>query len=504
MQIEPLAILRRAASFEILSDAHTIYYAPCAYTVLLDGEQALAGDTNVFTLYDLAPGTAYAMRVAFAGGITITLSFSTPVESACLDVADYGAQGDGSTDNTASLQRAIDACPKDGTVYVPAGTYLTYPLFLKSNMLLYLAKDAVLLGGTDRQRYPILQGMVQNEADGTETSYASWEGNPLDSFASLITITEANNVAIAGPGTLDGNAQRSDWWHDPKRKHIAWRPRTVFAVRCKHLTLLGFDLRNSPSWTLHPYYCEDVDILAVRINNPPDSPNTDGCNPESCQHVRILGADISVGDDCISLKSGKYYMAKYHHAPTQDVLIRNCLLRRGHGAIVMGSEISSGVHDVTIAQCVFSHTDRGLRIKTRRGRGNTSIVDRITLSRIRMEQVSTCFVINMFYFCDPDGHNEIVWRKEAIPVGEYTPRIGTLTCEDIQCTGATCAGGFFYGLPESPIEHIILRDVSISFRSDAQPDLPAMMDGIEPTRHLSLYLTNVRRITMENVTYDYD
>lgn len=501
MRIEPLAILRRAACFELISPEMPIYFAPGAYAVTLNDQPTHHGNTNVFSLYDLEPATHYDMTLTFASGERVSLTFDTPAESALVSVAAHGAIGDGITDCTEAIQRAIDACPPGGTVYVPSGTYLTYPLFLKSDMLLYLDRAAHLLGGADRARYPILPGMVQDEEGGTEKSYASWEGNPLDCYASLITITEATDVAVAGLGTLDGGAHLADWWVDAKRKRGAWRPRTLFAVRCERLTVLGVFLCNSPAWTVHPYYCTHVDLLAIRIQNPAESPNTDGISPDSCEHVRILGVDVSVGDDCVSIKSGKYYMAKYHPRPSRHIAIRNSVFRRGHGAIVIGSEVAAGVYDVDITQCVFSHTDRGLRVKTRRGRGPNSVIDRVSVRDVMMDHVSTCFVVNMFYFCDPDGHSEIVWSKQPMPVGENTPRIGTLTCERVHCLGASCAGGFFYGLPESPIEHVILRNVSITFRQDANPSLPAMMDDLEPARHLSLYLANVRHVTTENITF---
>ncbi len=499
MRIQPLLVLRRAASFELLPEPVAAYYAPNAYTVYLNGTLVLRGDTNVFCLYGLAPSTAYAVRIGFVGGGSASIAFETPAEAACLDITAYGAVGDGQTDCTASLQAAIDACPAGGTVLVPSGTYLSYPLFLKSDMLLYLDEGAVLLGGTDRAKYPILPGLVKDPGTGVETSYGTWEGEPVDSFASLITIKEGENTAVAGQGIIDANAGAADWWVDHKTLRGAWRPRTLFAVRCGHLAVMGVTLRNSPAWTLHLYYCHDVDVIAARIQNPPDSPNTDGCSPESSRRVRLLGVNISVGDDCVSIKSGRNYMATHHPAPTEDVTIRNCLFQRGHGAVVLGSELASGIFGVDISQSIFEETDRGLRIKARRGRGPNAVVDRVRLSNVEMRDVQTCFVINLFYYCDPDGHSEFVRSKAAQPVTECTPRVGSVAIENVCCTGVSCAGGFFYGLPEAPIGEIALRDVSIAFRPDVEPALPAMMDDLTPTRHLPLRVENVRSIALENV-----
>lgn len=501
MHIVPLTVLRRAASFELVFDEKPIYYAPSPYVVYVNGERACQDTRNVFSLFDLLPGQKYALRVAMEDGTEADLSFETPAETMHINVLDYGAVGDGQTDCTQALQAAIDACTPGGTVHVPAGTYSSYPLFIRSGILLYLAEGATLLGGLDREKYPILPGMVDRGEEGGEVCIATWEGNPKSSFASLVTMIEAEDAAIAGRGTIDGNAHRTDWWVKPKEKRGAWRPRTIFAVRCERITLLGITVRNSPSWTIHPYYSKQVDVLDIRIVNPPDSPNTDGCNPESCERVRILGAVISVGDDCISIKSGKYYMAQNHPAPSRDVTIRNCLLKRGHGAVVVGSEISAGVFGVRVQQCIFEATDRGLRIKTRRGRGATSIVDDVVLSDVRMRDVLTCFVINMFYYCDADGHSEQVRSKALQPVDELTPTIGAIRCERVVCTGAEYAGGFFYGLPENPIQSITMREVSVDFTMDARAGLPAMMDDLEPTCRLALFATNVGQMAMEAVTF---
>ncbi|MDL2324922.1 glycoside hydrolase family 28 protein [Ruminococcaceae bacterium OttesenSCG-928-A16] len=501
INLTELAVLQRAATLELIQDEPTIYYAPGTYTVFLNGQLWQQGNTNVFSLFGLQPSMYYEARVQFENGQQAVCNFITPAESMVADVTQFGAVGDGKTDCTSALQAAISACLPGGTVYVPAGTYYTYPLFLKSNTLLYLEKGATLLAGSNRSRYPILPGMVKNPADGTERSFGTWEGNPLDSYASLITAIDGQNVAIAGEGVLDGNAAAAQWWVNPKIKKGAWRPRTVFCVRCTGLTLLGITAQNSPSWTIHPYYCTNVDILNITLKNPPDSPNTDGCNPDCCQNVRIIGAAISVGDDCISVKSGKYYMAKYHHAASRNIVVRNCLLQRGHGAVVLGSEVSGGVDGLRVQQCLMKNTDRGLRIKTRRGRGASSVIANIEFAQIAMENVQTPFVINMFYFCDPDGHSDYVKSKQPLPVNELTPTVQSLYCHHITCTGAQYAGVFFYALPERPVQNIRLENVSIAFDENATPGLPAMMDDLQPVKKVALFAANIQHLALHNVHF---
>lgn len=259
-------------------------------------------------------------------------------------------------------------------------------------------------------------------------------------------------------------------------------------------------MQNSPSWTVHPYYCKGVDVLDLLIQNPPDVPNTDGFDPESCEDVRLLGVKISVGDDCIAIKSGKYYMGSVHHQPCRNLQIRNCLLERGHGAVVVGSEISSGVYGLWVEKCLMKNTDRGLRLKTRRGRGSCSLLTDLHFRNVHMDGVKTPFVINMFYFCDPDGHSDHVRSKEKLPVDKMTPAVGSLECENIICENCEVAGGFFYGLPESPIERVSMKDFSISFAEDAQPGQAAMMDDFDDVSHLGMLARNVRWLSLENVT----
>lgn len=497
--LQEISVVQRAATLEIQRRERDIYYTATPYTIFVNGQEWMRGTTNVFTLFGLTPEMYYTVQVRLENGQQASCDFITPKEAMLLDVTRFGAVGDGITDCTHALQAAIAACKPGGTVLLPAGTYHTYPLFLKSNILFYLEKGATLLAGTERNCYPVLPGMVQTP--GGEESFGTWEGDPLDSYASLLTAIETDGLTIAGEGVIDGNALAADWWQDWRKRRGAWRPRTVYAVRCTNLTIMGVTVQNSPAWTLHPYYCRKLDILNVRVQNPPDSPNTDGCNPESCEDVRIIGAHISVGDDCISLKSGKYYMAKFHHQMARGTVIRNCLLERGHGAVVLGSEIAGGAEKVLVEQCLMKNTDRGLRVKTRRGRGNSCHISNIEFGRVKMENVQTPFVIGMFYFCDPDGHSDYVRSKKMLPVDEFTPFVQNLYCHDICCTGAQFAGMFFYGLPEKPIEMIRLENVNITFDEQALPGLPSMMDDVEPVKRVALFATNVETLCLHNVHF---
>ena len=497
MQVCLVHATTRSACFELQTG--TCYKAPAPFEVLLDGQPVLTGaETNVLSLYHLEPARTYRLEV-MAGEDCGSLEFTTSTESFFVDASRFGLIADGVSDNTAFLQAALSSCPPGGTVYVPAGTYRTQSLFLCSDTTLYLEKGCTLLGGTDRREYPVLPGVLPCANEKDEFYLGLWEGNPLDSFAGLINVIHAKNVTITGEGCINANADKGDWYENPKERRIAWRPRLFFTNNAENVTLHGVEICNSYSWTIHPTYSCGVNILQLHIHNPANSPNTDGIDPESCRDVNIIGDYVHVGDDCIALKSGKLFLGVVKHIPCENVTIRNCCLSRGHGGLVIGSEMSGGVRNVTVTQCLMDHTDRGLRVKTRRGRGKNAVIDGLVFRNVEMRHVLTPFVINMFYFCDPDGKSDYVQSHDALPLDDATPRLGSLTMENITATDAEYAGCWFSGLPEQPIERVEMRNVSIAFAPDAGAGTAAMMCNADPCKKLAIRAENVRSIALHNV-----
>ena len=490
-----VAVTSHSVTIELLNN--DIYKPSEPVAVYLDGERVMTADTNVFSLYHLQPDTQY--RVSISG---IEQSFLTKHESVLLDVRQFGAVGDGTKNDTASLQAAIMACPAEGTVYVPEGKYLTGPLFMKSSMTFWLDKGSELLGLTDREQYPVLPGMVRATDEKAEVNFASWEGNPLDCFASLITAIKCNDLDIIGEGTVNGQAEKSDWWDDPKHRHIAWRPNLIFLNRCTNVRVQGTLVTNSPCWTVHPYYSDHLQFLNLRIKNPYNSPNTDGFDPDSCKSVLLLGTVISVGDDCVAIKSGKLYMAVEHFRRADGIEIRNCLFENGHGAVTVGSEIAGGVNDVHVSQCIFKGTDRGVRIKSRRGRGMRSVLDGLFFEHIIMDQVHMPLTVNMFYFCDPDGHSPYVQSRGLIPADCATPVIGQISLSDVKCTGVTGSLITAYGLPESRIGCISIEKMDASFApvTERAPEQTIMADDVPLMTGRSFVLKNVELLKLFKVT----
>ena len=497
MNLSLIRSMTRSAVFEL--ENGKCFRPEHPFTVALNGKTIYEScNTNVFSLFSLTPSTSYTVEVD-AEGEHLKLDFTTEAESFFVDASRYGLVADGETDNTVRLQAALSTCPKGGTVYVPAGRYRTSSLFMKSCTTLYLEKGAVLLGDNDRTHYPILPGVLPSENEVDEYYLTGWEGNPLNSFAGLLNITQVHDVVVTGEGTLDCDAQNGDWWVDPKVKRIAWRPRAVAMVDSENVCLHGITVQNSYSWTIHPIFVKHLDLLNFNINNPYNAPNTDGIDPESCEYIRIIGVNIHVGDDCIAMKASKVFLGMKLKKSCEHTVIRNCLLDKGHGGIVIGSEMSGGVKDMVVTQCLMDHTDRGLRVKTRRGRGNTAVIDGLVFRNMEMRGVKAPFVINMFYFCDPDGHSPYVQCREALPVDEYTPKLGTLTMEDIVATDAQFAGCYFDGLPEQPIEGVSMKNVTITFDPDAKEGQAAMADNRPYVKKLAIYAENVKSIQLHNV-----
>ena len=490
-----------ARSCTVLLDPEGAYEAREARTLTLNGAAAGEERRSVASLFDLTPDTAYTLESRTESGETETLTFRTRKETCRLDVRDFGAKGDGERDDTSALQAAIMACPAGGTVTVPEGDYVTGPLFLRSHMTLEIRKGAALRLLTDRERFPILPAEVPaDNADG-EVLMGLWEGNREAEFASALTGIDLEDTAVIGEGTVDGRADRSDWWVRPKEVRIARRGHLLYLQRCRGFTVQGITFRNSPSWNLHPAYSEGLDFLSLRIEAPYDSPNTDGFDPESCRDVRLLGTEISVGDDCIAIKSGKISLGKKYRRPCENVEIAWCAMLDGHGGVTVGSEMAGGVRQVRVHHCYMRGNDRGLRIKTRRGRGKDGVIDGIQFENVRMDGVKMPLIVNSMYFCDPDGHSEWVQSREKKPVDETTPRIGTVRFENVTAEGCLACAGYVLGLPEKPAEHIILRDCAFSFAPDAEPLVPVMAEQVEACRRRGLILKNVGKVTLERVRH---
>lgn len=388
-------------------------------------------------------------------------------------LTDLYALSSGGTDWTEALRAAAQSLAEaGGKIIVPPGVYNTGSVQLFSNTTLLLTAGATLRFFDDPDCFPLIDG--------------EFEGIPGKIHRACLFADEAENIRIGGNGTIDGNGAR--WWAAKRANALANpRPYLVHLRNCKHITLEGVQLINSPTWTVHPQYCRNVTLRGLRIINPPDSPNTDGIDPNGCTHVRISDCYIDVGDDCIAIKSGTEDTP--NALPCENILITNCTMARGHGGVVIGSEMRGDVRNVVVSACIMQHTDRGIRIKTRRGRGGT--VENLRFSDILMNDVACPFVINMYYFCGKDGKTDYVRNKAAAPVTPATPIVRDVQLDGISVRGATACAGFLYGLPESPIRDVSISNVSISMQSGT-PGFAAMMDDLPQMEATGFFLRNVQ------------
>lgn len=391
-------------------------------------------------------------------------------QSPFYDIRDYGAMPNDDVKDTDAIQKAIDVAANTGggTVSLSGGRYISGTIHLKSNITLRLDAGTVLAFSQDFDDY---LPMVQSR----------WEGTECISFSPPIYAYRAENIAIVGRGLIDGQGRA--WWDylrklraeiqqkkagEPSKwaklfteKNAAspnlgrWEPMGYFLrppmiqpVECRNVRIEGISLKNPPFWTINPVYCDDVTITGISIKNPEDSPNTDGINPDSCRNVHISDCHISVGDDCITIKSGRDEDGRRVGRPCENITVTNCTMLDGHGGVVIGSEMSGGVRRVAISNCIFDGTDRGIRIKTTRGRGGA--IEDIRVSNIVMTRIAVApFDLNMFYQRAPEE-----------PVSERTPVLRNLHFSGITVTNSPAAG-FILGLPEMPVDNVTFNDLAI-------------------------------------------
>ena len=376
---------------------------------------------------------------------------------AVFDIRDFGAQADAKTKNTEAIRRAIQqaASAGGGTVLVPAGRFLTGPIQLKSNINLYLAGGAELL-------------FSQDFADYLPPVFTRWEGTEAYSYSPLIYAKDCQNVAITGPGKLNGQGQA--WWPWKKSKAAAeklydlaaagvpperrvfdsegsLRPSFIQTVRCKNVLIEGVTITSGPFWTIHPLYSENVIIRRVRVAT--EGPNTDGCDPDSSKNVLIEDSFFSTGDDCVVIKSGLNEDGWRVGKPSENIVVRRLHGERGHGGVVIGSEMSGGVKNVWVTDSEFKGTDRGLRIKSMRGRGGS--IENVFYENVRHEDLRLMAVeVTTFYN-----------SSNVKPKTERPPTIRGVHVKNITTHGAAQAIDIV-GLPELPIQDVTFDDVEIA------------------------------------------
>ena len=402
-------------------------------------------------------------------------------------ITKYGAKA--GADVTEAIKKAIDACNKagGGRVVVPAGEYITGPVHLKSNVNFHVSKGATLKFSTDPNAYlPIV--------------HTRWEGMELMHISPLIYAYEQTNIAITGEGTLDGQGKSFFWkWHgnpryggDPNvisqraaRARLYemmnnnvplaervfglghyLRPQFVQPYKCKNVLIEGVKIVDSPMWEVHPVLCENVTIRNLHIAT--HGPNNDGCDPESCKDVLIDNCYFDTGDDCIAIKSGRNNDGRRLNTPTENIIVRNCTMKDGHGGITVGSEISGGVRNLFAHDCTLDSPDlwTALRVKNNASRGGK--LENFYFRNITIGQVSRAVV-------------EIDFNYEEGAKGEHTPVVRNYVVENLTCRAGNRPLDL-QGFENAPIYDVSLKNCSFGEMKSAS------------------VIKNVRGLNLDNVT----
>ena len=396
------------------------------------------------------------------------------------DVTKYGILGDGKTNNTEKINNLIKSMENGGILYFPRGEYITGTIRLKSNITLQLADKAKILGSNDINDF---RKIDSKDAPGyTRCGYEA-----------LISAFNAENITIEGNGTID--ARGKFWWENEKSDLI--RPRTISFFLCKNIKIKDIKIFNSPCWTIHPVCCSNVIIEGVKIENPHNSPNTDGINPESCNGVHISHCCIDVGDDCITVKSGAEDDELQKQYPCENVVITECIMKHGHGGVVFGSEMSGGIKNISVSNCIFKNTDRGIRVKTRRNRGG--YIKDLKISNIVMENTIAAITFNEFYDCGVIHNAEKVLSPEKQSINKYTPVVCDISINGIVARGVKGAGIYMYGLPELPIKNITITDINMDISGTENGIYVLCAPGREISKGEGIFLENTQDIVMNNI-----
>lgn len=399
-----------------------------------------------------------------------------------INILDYSNLSENGTNWTAAFEKAVTDIKEagGGTLTVPAGTYKTASITLTSNMTLDLQEGSELSFFDDFDMYPVIRG--------------SFEGVTCDMYKPFVYAKDEVSVTISGKGTINGNGEK--WWKALLNGELpVMRPRLVYLEKCSDVEIRDITVTNSPCWTIHPYWCDDVSVIGVNVKNPAISPNTDGINPDSCRKVLIKDCKIDVGDDCIAIKSGVEQNDTLRSC--EDILIEGCEMIHGHGGVVLGSESSGGIAHVTVRNCRFEDTDRGIRYKTRRRRGG-HVYD-ISFEDITMKNVMCPFVFNMYYFCGKLGKEPWVSDPNPAPVDEGTPSLSDLRIHNVNVYDATSCAGIFAGLPEQKVTGVSFKNCTVTMKQGEKPEIPAMMSGLEPQSAAGFIFKNTQDVVFENV-----
>jgi len=385
-------------------------------------------------------------------------------------VESFGAVADAKVDNSFAIASAIKTASNSGggRVVFSKGTYVTGPIHLEDNVELHVPQGCELSFST-------------NPDDYLPAVPTRWEGMELMGYSPLVYAYGKRNVAITGGGVLNGNAGPDKWWPwKGRHKEANWnlipgqdqkqarselfalaeagvpvskrifadnsflRPAFVQFNYCQQILIEDVTIKDAPFWLVHPVMSQDVTVRGIKCIS--HGPNSDGCDPESCNRVVIEDCVFDTGDDCIAIKSGRNNDGRRLATPSKNILVQNCLMKEGHGGVVIGSEISGGISNLHVRNCVMDspHLERAIRIKTNASRGG--LIEKLNYSDIKIGRVKDVVVINYFY---EEGRS-----------GDFLPTVRDVNIQNISVEQAERAF-VLLGFDDHPIDGPVISNLII-------------------------------------------
>jgi polygalacturonase len=425
-------------------------------------------------------------------------SITIPVfQDKSFSIADFDGKGNGKKLNTDAFAKAIEACSNagGGKVIIPKGTWLTGPIELKSNVELHAEKDAVIQFTSDHTQYPFVK------AGSKSTSLVP---------ASPIYGYDLENIAITGEGVFDGagdswrpvkkdktseegwekivasggvlDAKGKVWWPSreamngeeylkqlkkkspkptaeemmPAREYM--RPYMLYLVNCKNVLIQGVTLRNSPKFIFYPNHCYDLTMDRVNLYNDWWAQNGDAIDISACKKVMIYKCVVNAGDDGICMKSSGGKSDDAAAGPAlENVVIAACVVLRGHGGFVIGSNTDGGMERIYVTDCTFVGTDIGIRVKSNAGRGG--LVKDIYIDNIKMNHILKEAILFTTFYEDVTAGKE---KGDVVTTDhDKVPEFTQFHISNVSCNGASKAISIT-GLPDMPAHHLYFSNMDIT------------------------------------------
>jgi polygalacturonase len=401
----------------------------------------------------------------------LTISFPSDT----FNIVDFGAVKDDTAFlNTDAIRDAILKCNDagGGVVLIPAGKWTTGPVTILSNVNLHISEEAVLLFSKDYEQYlpPVL---------------TRWEGMDCYNIHPLIYAVDATNIALTGKGTIDGQASDKVWWWMNGNPGYGWRegmnnqriagrpqllsyeqnqtpveerrfgiegalrPQLINFNNCTAVLIEDLTLKNSPFWVIHPVRTNNLIVRGLTIKSA--GPNSDGCDPESCDHVLIENCYFDTGDDCIAIKSGRNNDGRRWSIPSRNIIVRDCRMAAGHGGVAIGSEISGGFSNLFVEDCEMDSPEmlRVIRIKTSDCRGG--LIENINVRNLKVGVCDQAIL-----------HIDLKYEPEEKCARDFPPVVRNVTMENVTSQKSQY-GIFIRGLDYSVnVSDVTLRNCNFS------------------------------------------